>query len=42
MQWNDMSAIQGKALTKKVFQAELVVCEKVNCHLSVQYNTKKN
>ena len=37
-----MSAIQRKALTKKVFQAELVVREKVNCHLSVQYDAKRS
>ena len=35
MQWSEMSAIQRKALTKTVFQAELAVREKVNCHLSV-------
>ena len=41
MQLSEMSAIQRKALTKKVFQAELVVREKVNCHLSLQYNAIK-
>ena len=41
MQQCEMSAIQRKDLTKKVFQAELVLREKVNCHLSVQYNAIK-
>ena len=35
-----MSAIQKKALTNKVFQTEMAVREKVNCHLSVQYDAK--
>ena len=39
MQWSEMSAIQNKALTKKVLQAQLVIREKTNCHLSVQYDT---
>ena len=34
MHLSQMSAIQRKSLTKKVFQAKLVVREKVNCHLS--------
>ena len=38
MQWSEMSAIQSKALTKKVCQTWLVVREKANCHLSVQYD----
>ena len=41
MQWSEMSAIQRKALTKKMFQAELAVREKVNCHLLVQYDAIK-
>ena len=36
-----MSAIQKKALTNKVFQTEMAVREKVNCHLSVQYDAKR-
>ena len=34
MHLSQMSAIQRKSLTKKMFQAKLVVREKVNCHLS--------
>ena len=37
-----MSTIQRKALTKREFQAELIVREKVNCHLQVHYNAKKS
>ena len=36
-----MSAIQSKALTKKLFQAEPVLGEKINCHLSVQCDANK-
>ena len=41
MQLNEVREIQRKALTKTVFQAELVVREKVDCHLSVQYDAIK-
>ena len=41
MQLSEMSAIQRNSLTKKVFQAKLVVREKVNCHLSLQCNAIK-
>ena len=41
MQLNEVSEIQRKAFTKTVFQAKLVVREKVDCHLSVQYDAIK-